>query len=85
VPDDLVGATLIELRARFGALSFEPQTIQGSWLHQGQAYDNELVRVFVDVADEPDVRKLFEGLKEQLKQRFQQIEIWITSFPIELI
>jgi hypothetical protein len=85
VPEELIGTTLMELRSEFGAVSFEPQTIQGTWSHQGQEYHDELVRVFVDVADEPDAKQFFEGFKETLKQRFQQLDIWITTFPIELI
>jgi hypothetical protein len=85
VPDDLIGTTLMELRSHFGAVSFEPQTIQGTWLHEGHEYQDELVRVFVDVADEADAKEFFEGFKEQLKQRFQQLDIWITTYPIEVL
>jgi hypothetical protein len=35
VPDELVGDTLLELEAQFGAVSWETQTIQGSWSDQG--------------------------------------------------
>jgi hypothetical protein len=36
VPEAAIGSTLMELRTQFGAVSFEPQTIQGTWLHQGK-------------------------------------------------
>lgn len=34
IPDDLVGATLIELRQRFGAVSCETQMIRGLRQHE---------------------------------------------------
>jgi hypothetical protein len=85
VPDELIGETLLELRKQFGAVSSESQTIAGSWSHEGQVYRDDLVRVFVDVQDDVKATEFFRRFKEQLKQRFQQIEIWITSFSIDVI
>ena len=51
VPDDLVADTLLELERQFGAVSSETQTIRGLW-HEGESYRDDLMRVFVDVADE---------------------------------
>jgi hypothetical protein len=85
VPDLLVGTTLLELRAEFGAISAESQTIQGSWTHLGQDYRDDLVRIFVDVKDEQAARDFFARYKEVLKSRFQQLEIWITTYPIDVI
>ena len=45
VPDTLVGDVLIALRERFGAVSFETQTIRGTWQHEGSVYRDELVRI----------------------------------------
>jgi hypothetical protein len=44
---------------------------------------NDLIRVFVDVDDTPENRDFFRELKARLKERFQQIEIRITSYIIE--
>jgi hypothetical protein len=52
VPDEIVGQTLLDLRQRFGAVSSEPQTISGHWEQGGQVHLDDLIRVFVDVADE---------------------------------
>ena len=30
-----------------------------------------------------DARQFFTDFKEDLKQRFQQIDIWITTYPID--
>ena len=85
VPNKLIGATILELRQRFGAISSETQTIHGSWSHLGEVYRDDLIRVFVDVEDKRAARKFFIAFKENLKQRFQQLEIWITSYPIEVL
>jgi hypothetical protein len=85
VPDELIADTLLDLRSRFGVVSSETQIIRGYWDHEGKSYPDELVRVFVDVADNPENRLYFQEFKEKLKSRFQQIDIWLTTYPIELI
>jgi hypothetical protein len=83
--DELVADTLLELREKFGAVSCETQTIRGFWHHQEQVYRDDLVRVFVDVADDPENRRFFVEYKERLKARFQQLEIWLTTYVIEAL
>jgi hypothetical protein len=85
VPDQLVGATLIELRERFGAVSCETQTIRGVWQHEGDIYRDDLVRVFVDAPDAPESREFFVRFKEHLKDRFKQLDIWMTTYPVEVL
>ena len=69
----------------FGAVSCETQTIRGQWRHQGQTYRDDLIRVFVDVADEPENRQFFVEYKERLKARFQQLDLWLTTYLIEVL
>jgi hypothetical protein len=63
VPDALIADTLVELEQHFGAVSSETQNIRGQWRHQGQAYRDELVRVFVtrhlddDLSDRGHLKK----------------------------
>ena len=85
VPAELNALTLSELRNRFGAVSAETQSIQGEWSHQGTVYRDKLVRLFVDVPDEPSVVDFFARYKDVLKQRYQQIDIWMTTYPIEVV
>jgi len=66
-PDELLVGTQLELRERFGAVSSETQIIRGVWTHEGQVYRDELIRVFVDVTDSPEVREFFREYKEILK------------------
>ena len=85
VPDDLVADTLIELEERFGAVSCETQTIRGHWRYEGQPFRDDLIRVYVDVADAPEIRQFFVDYKERLKTRFQQLDIWMATCLIEVL
>ena len=77
--------TLLELEQRFGAVSSETQTIHGFWQHQGQSFRDDLTRVFVDIADTPESIDFFRELKERLKARFQQMDIWVSTYPVDIL
>jgi hypothetical protein len=85
VPNELIADTLVELETKFGAVSCETQTIRGMWTYAGQPYRDDLVRVFVDAEDILESRDFFQAFKETLKARFQQIEIWLATYPIEVL
>jgi hypothetical protein len=85
VPDELVGQTILDLRQRFHAISSESQVIRGYWQHQGEEFRDELVRLFVDVADTAENQAFFVNYKELLKARFRQLDIWMTTPPIDVI
>lgn len=85
VPDALVGGVLVSIRERFGAASFETQTIRGVWQHEGEVYRDDLVRIFADVADTGENRAWFLQLKEGLKRDFDQLDIWMITHPIEVL
>ncbi len=85
VPDELIGDVLLELRKQFHAISSETQLIRGIWEHEGEEYRDELVRIFADVADTDQNQQFFAEYKEKLKEKFQQIDIWVTSYPIDII
>jgi hypothetical protein len=85
VPNELIADSLLELEQRFGAVSSETQTIQGYWQHQGQSYRDDLVRIFIDVADTSENIQFFRGFKETLKERFKQLDIWMTTHPLDVI
>src|SRR5438477_9951553 len=85
VPEDLIAETLLELRDRFGAVSAETQTIRGVWQHEGKVYRDDLIRVFVDVPDSAENLGFFQTFKEHAKDRFKQLDIWMTTYPIEVL
>ncbi len=85
VPEELLAETFIELRRKFGAASWETQVLRGTWEASGTVYQDNLTRFFVDVADAPEHREFFRSFKERLKARFNQLDVWITSHPIDVI
>jgi len=40
---------------------------------------------FADVEDGPENRKFFRDYKERLKSRFRQLDIWMTTYLIDVI
>ena len=48
-------------------------------------YEDNFTRLFVDVADTLEHRQFFTRFKEELKARFDQIAVWITSHPMDVI
>ncbi len=85
VAESLLAQTFEELRAHFGAASWETQVLRGTWEQEGAVYQDNLTRFFVDVPDVPEHREFFKQFKQQLKQRFQQLDVWITSYPVDVI
>jgi hypothetical protein len=73
------------LEQEFGAVSSETQVIEGRWSYQGKLFRDELIRVFCDVTDTPQNRQFFVDFKERLKTRFEQLDIWMTTYPLEVI
>lgn len=82
---EMIADTLLELENQFGAISAETQIIQGRWHHQGVPYRDDLLRIFIDVGDTPDHRQFFLEFKAKLKDRFKQLEIWMTTYSIEVL
>jgi hypothetical protein len=81
VPRDLLAATRGELKERFGAISAESQVIRGED-EETASHGDQLARVFVDVPATEENRQFFQKLKERLKERFSQFEIFITVHPV---
>lgn len=85
VPEEITADTLLELERKFGAVSCETQLILGLWRREGELYRDSLARVFVDVADTIENREFFVQFKQRLKERFEQLDIWMTTYPIETV
>lgn len=74
-----------ELLNQFGAVSFTPQAVRGTWVHEAQRYDDECRRIWVDVDDTPENRAFFLEYKHVLEARFEQIVIYIRSYPVDIL
>ena len=85
VEPEKIDRTFDELIQRYGAATLEPQHLLGRWRFEGAEYEDELLRLIVDVADTPANRGWFTRWKETLKERFQQIDIWLVWYEIHLV
>lgn len=85
VTDELFNQTKDDLLQRFDGLSTAPKSVGGVWRHEGQVYEDDLVKFVVDVDDSEENELFFSNLKSILMERFQQLEIYIVSFPINRV
>lgn len=85
VPDELLADVLSELEEKFGAVSCETQNTRGQWRHEGQTYRDDLVRLYLDVPDAAEHRQFFAEFKDRAKLKFDQIDLWMTTYLIEVI
>jgi hypothetical protein len=73
------------LLERFCAYSVDQSPVHGFWTYEGMTYRDVLQRVVIVDSDDEASEAFFREYKEVLKERFQQIEIWITVQPIRVI
>jgi len=74
-----------ELLGRFQGLTIDPGTIRGLWVYRGEQFEDELIRLVVDVEDTPETEQFFREFKERLKERFQQLDIWMVALPVRIL
>ena len=74
-----------DLIVQFGAVSILPHTVLSIWVHEGTRYEDELLRLVVDVEDTPENGQFFASYKATLLERFEQIEIYIASYPVDIV
>ncbi len=85
VPPRLFIQTYGELSEEFGGVTFDSLEVTGFWEHEGKRYEDRHRRVSVTGPDTPEHGKFIREYKERLKERFDQIEIWIERHRIRLI
>jgi hypothetical protein len=76
--------TAEELSDCFGGVTLDTVRITGTWKYGGTRYRDELLRMRVDT-DDSAASAFFRAQKPIWKERFQQIDIWITAYEIEII
>jgi hypothetical protein len=54
-------------------------------VHEGVRYEDTSVRLTVDVDDTPENRQFFLQFKATLLERFEQVEIYIVSYSIDIL
>ncbi|HEX3314649.1 MAG TPA: hypothetical protein VHR72_07135 [Gemmataceae bacterium] len=84
VPRELIGDALNEIVARFDAVSFECEIVEGRWRSGGVIHRDDLSRIIVDISDTAANRKWMKAFKERWKERLDQLELWIVSYRIDV-
>ena len=84
VESEKLDQTAEELADHFGAITQDTVGISGSWKYGLTRYRDRLLRIRVDT-DDADATAFLQAYKETLKDRFRQIDIWITAQQIDLI
>ncbi len=84
VPEELLGEAVNEIVSQFGAASFYKQAIEGHWEHGGTLYRDDLACIVVDVPDTVKNQKWMKAFKLRWKERLEQLELWMVSYPIEI-
>ncbi len=74
-----------ELVQVFGAISTDQVNVRGKWKYGSTIYSDHLLRVRLDVDDTPEAWSAMRAIKEMLKLRVDQIDIWITAHRIDLV
>jgi hypothetical protein len=74
-----------ELVQQFGATSTDTIVVSGRWMYQSTIYHDKLIRVRIDTEDTPENTQAMRELKETLKARFDQLDIWISSHRIDIL
>jgi hypothetical protein len=52
---------------------------------EGSRYEDELRRFVVDVEDTPENHQFFVAFKQTLLERFEQVEIYIACYSIDIL
>ncbi len=84
VPPEWLADAVLEIVERFGAASYETQKVEGHWRYQGVLYRDNLVKIVVDAPDEEENRQWMRDYKARWKQKLEQLELWLVSYPIDV-
>ena len=75
---------VLEIVHHFGAASYETQKVEGHWRHGEVLYRDNLVKLVVDAPDTGTNRQWMRKFKSRWKSRFEQLELWMISYRIEV-
>lgn len=84
VEHEKITQTTEELSDHFGGTTQDLLRATGVWKYGGTRYRDELLRIRID-SDDGGAETFLRSYKTILKQRFQQIDIWITAHDIRVI
>ncbi len=76
--------TAEELCERFGGVTQDTVRVTGTWKYGGTRFRDSLLRIRVDTTDRR-APAYFKAKKEIWKERFQELDIWITAHEIDVL
>lgn len=78
--------SLREAEELFGAFTFRPEVVEGTWTApDDRRFHDRLSALCIDVEDTPDHQAWVRHFKDHLLQRFDQLEIYVTSHLVDVI
>lgn len=84
VPEEMLADAVNEIVDQFNAVTFHRETAEGHWRHEDTLYRDDLALLVIDVPDTAKNRKWMKAFKTRWKERLQQLEIWMVSYPIDI-
>ena len=84
IPRQWFGDAILEVVHEFGAASYETQSVEGHWRHGDVTYHDNLGRLIVDAPDTDANRQWMRQFKARWKDRLEQLELWMVSYPIDI-
>ncbi|MFO0965998.1 MAG: hypothetical protein U0793_10500 [Gemmataceae bacterium] len=66
-------------------MQIQPHTVLGLWVYEGMRFEDELRRFTIDVEDTPENQQFFVEFKQKLLELFEQLEIYIASYPVDIL
>ena len=84
VPAEWLADALLEIVEHFGAASYETQKVEGHWRQGAVLYRDNLVRFVIDVPDTQKNRRWMKAFKRRWKDKLEQLELWMVSYPVTI-
>jgi hypothetical protein len=84
VPPEWLAEAVLEIVDRFGAVSYEAQSVEGHWRSSGVLYRDNLSKLIIDIPDTAANRNWMKEFKTRWKIRLRQLELWMISHPIQI-
>lgn len=84
IPPDWLAEAVLEIVEKFDAASYETQKVEGHWRYQGILYRDNLVKIVVDAPDKDENREWMRNFKVRCKEKFEQIDLWLISYTIDV-
>ena len=84
VPEERLADAVNEVVEQFGAVTFHRQTVEGHWRQDETHFRDDLAILVIDLPDAAKNRKWMKAFKARWKERLDQLEIWMVSYPIDI-